>query len=127
HSIALRSDGTVVAWGYNDYGQTNIPPGLSGVVTVAGGAYHSLALRGDGTVTAWGDHYNGQTTVPASLNKVVAIAAGGYDNMALAQLPPMTTSQTLYGSANHDVLVWLSAYPNGDPVNYRIASLPAAG
>ena len=44
HSLALRADGTVAAWGDNRYGQTNIPAGLTNVVAIAGGAYHSLAL-----------------------------------------------------------------------------------
>ena len=44
----------MVAWGYNDYGQTNVPAGLSGVTAIAAGDYHSLALKSDGTVVAWG-------------------------------------------------------------------------
>src|SRR5262249_22963755 len=50
----------VVAWGLNraqeylNEGQADVPPGLNGVVRVAGGAYHSLALTADGTVVAWG-------------------------------------------------------------------------
>ena len=53
-SMALRADGTVVVWGNNTYGQTNVPPGLSNVVAIAAGFYHCLALRNDGTVVAWG-------------------------------------------------------------------------
>src|SRR5438876_1114175 len=36
--------GTVVAWGYNVFGQTNVPAGLSGVTAIATGGSHSLAL-----------------------------------------------------------------------------------
>lgn len=36
--------GAVVAWGRNDYGETNVPPGLSNVVAIAGGGEHSLAI-----------------------------------------------------------------------------------
>jgi hypothetical protein len=42
--LALRADGTMVSWGDNSYGQTNIPAGFSNAVTVACGNYHSLAL-----------------------------------------------------------------------------------
>ncbi len=35
HSLALKMDGTVAAWGDNFYGQTNIPVGLSNVVAIA--------------------------------------------------------------------------------------------
>jgi hypothetical protein len=48
HNLGLRSNGTIVAWGSNSKGQTNIPPGLSNVLAVAGGYQHSLALRGSG-------------------------------------------------------------------------------
>jgi alpha-tubulin suppressor-like RCC1 family protein len=80
HSLALRSDGTVAAWGDNTYGQTTPPAGLSNVVAIAARSFHNLALRGDGTVVAWGD----QTTIPAGLSNVVAIAAGGSHSLALS-------------------------------------------
>lgn len=51
-SLAVRSDGTVVAWGHNGFGQTNVPAGLAGVVAVTGGSSHAAALKGDGTVVA---------------------------------------------------------------------------
>jgi uncharacterized delta-60 repeat protein len=83
HSLALRSDGTVAAWGNNGDGQTTITPGLSNVVALASGYYHNLALRSNGTVAAWGRNFDGQTTIPASLSNVVAISAGHYHNLAL--------------------------------------------
>ena len=49
-SLALKSDGTVYAWGYNNYGETNVPAGLNGVTAIACGDYHDLALKSDGTV-----------------------------------------------------------------------------
>lgn len=83
HSLALRQDGTVVAWGDNNFGQTNVPAGLSNVIAVAAGYYHSIALQADGTITIWGDNEFGQTNVPAGLSNVVAIS-GSYDvTMAL--------------------------------------------
>jgi len=77
HSVVLKSDGTVFAWGNNNWGQTNVPAGLSSVVAIAAGGYHSLALKADGTVVAWGFNGWGQTNVPAGLSNVVAIAAAG--------------------------------------------------
>jgi len=78
-SLALKADGTVVAWGVNDFGQSTVPAGLSGVVSIAAGSSHSLALKSDGTVVAWGRNVEGQSTVPADLTGVLAIAAGGVD------------------------------------------------
>src|SRR6185503_8844333 len=45
HSIALRSDGQVVAWGDTSLGQPNVPFGLAGVLAITAGFNHSLALR----------------------------------------------------------------------------------
>ena len=73
----------VVGWGYNNHGQTNVPPSLTNVVAIAGGYYHSLALKSDGTVVGWGFNNHGQTNVPPSLTNVVAIAGGYYHSLAL--------------------------------------------
>jgi sugar lactone lactonase YvrE len=74
---------TVVAWGSNFLGQTNVPPGLTNAVAIAGGESHSLALKSDGAVIAWGDSNYGQIKVPPGLSNVIAIAAGGYHSLAL--------------------------------------------
>ena len=81
--MALKQDGTVVAWGRNGDGQTRVPAGLSGVVAIAAAASHTVALKQDGTVVAWGKNDAGQTTVLAGLSGVVAIAAGVNHTVAL--------------------------------------------
>jgi alpha-tubulin suppressor-like RCC1 family protein/chitodextrinase len=83
YTVALKNDGTVVAWGDNSYGQTTIPAGLTGVTAIAAGNSHTVALKNDGTVVAWGDNSSGQTTVPAGLTGVTAIAAGNSHTVAL--------------------------------------------
>ena len=79
HTVALKADGTVWAWGYNAHGElgigtaggdhdhpeqvlrkenqsdpdsNNVP--LTNIVKIAVGAYHNLALTADGQVYAWG-------------------------------------------------------------------------
>src|SRR5438552_6372022 len=71
HNFALKSDGTVWAWGWNVFGQlgdgttnwgnsTNRATtpvqvfGLSSVKSLGGRGYHSMAMKADGTVWCWG-------------------------------------------------------------------------
>jgi alpha-tubulin suppressor-like RCC1 family protein len=83
HNLALKSDGTVVAWGDNGHGQSDVPANLTNVVAISAGLFHSLALKSDGTVVAWGDNENNQCNVPANLSDVIAISAGGFQSLAL--------------------------------------------
>jgi hypothetical protein len=72
----LKTNATVVVWGDNTHGQTNVPAGLGGVVSVAAGNDFCVALKGNGTVAAWGDNTHQQTNIPAGLSGVIAVAPG---------------------------------------------------
>jgi hypothetical protein len=80
HNLALKGDGTMVAWGY---GPTNVPAELTNVVAIATGEECNMALKAGGTVAVWGNNYYGQTNVPANLTNVVAIASGRWHCLAL--------------------------------------------
>ena len=68
HAIAVRSDGTVWAWGNNDENQLGLGkesrgtsravavPGISSATAVAAYGSASYALLRDGSVLAWGEH-----------------------------------------------------------------------
>ncbi len=89
HSLALKEDGTVAAWGsnINNFAQAtnqSIVPASLGVCTaISAGFYHSLVLRLDGTVAVWGDNQHGQSTVPANLGACQKIAGGGYHSAVI--------------------------------------------
>jgi Regulator of chromosome condensation (RCC1) repeat/Immunoglobulin domain/Immunoglobulin I-set domain len=76
---------SVISWGDNSGGQTNVPVNLANVVAVSGGDYHSLALRHDGTLIAWGYNGDGQTSVPTNVLRFVSIASGASHNLAITE------------------------------------------
>jgi hypothetical protein len=84
HSLGIRSDGSLLGWGSDFYGQISVPADKQ-FIEVAAGQDFSLALRGDGTVLAWGRNELGQTNVPPAATNIVSIAAGRGHAMALRQ------------------------------------------
>jgi alpha-tubulin suppressor-like RCC1 family protein len=89
HTVYLKSDGTVLAWGNNANGQLgdgsttqkNSPVpvgGLTGVVTaVAAGNDHTVALTSDGTVWAWGSNIFGQLGDGTTTDSATPVTVGG--------------------------------------------------
>jgi len=94
--VALKTDGALIAWGDNRYGQLGdgttvdkhnpvvvtdaLGNPITGIQSVATGAYHTVALKTDGTLLAWGSNWNGLlgdgTTVDKSSPVVVTDALG---------------------------------------------------
>ncbi|MDC1486672.1 hypothetical protein N8134_03955 [Flavobacteriales bacterium] len=85
HSLALKVDGTVVAWGWNAYYQCDVPNGLKNVVAITSGSNYSMALKKDGTVVVWGGGDNPIYNAPIGLTNVVAVEAGDRHSLALKE------------------------------------------
>lgn len=120
HTVALRSNGTVVVWGAAV--TTNVPSSATNVIAIAAGTSHSVALRADGTVVAWGDNmFGGQTNIPQSATNIIAIACGSYYTLALRADGTLVSwgsfSQNLNNASNFVGIAVSSS--NGDAVAWR--------
>lgn len=124
HALALRSDGTVWAWGDNFYGALGVPSvdssrfplrisQLSNIVSIAAGPRYSLAVQSDGKIWAWGANEWGQlgtsnftwatTPVPVSgISNAVAVSAGGYEYYGSHSLALLSNGTVMAWGHNDD-------------------------
>jgi alpha-tubulin suppressor-like RCC1 family protein len=95
HNLAIKSNGTLWAWGENVYGQfgtgivgksnamANIPvpaaPGNDWKQAAAGGS-HSVGLKEDGTLWSWGINWAGQLGNGSTSISVVPVQVGSGTN-----------------------------------------------
>lgn len=86
-AIALKSDGAVMSWGANMFGQlglgdsiprlipTLIPaPALSGVIAIDAGCNHAAALLTNGTVRVWGSNAWAQLGLGDTLDRLAPVS-----------------------------------------------------
>ena len=93
-SLVLRNDGSLVAWGRNIYGQTNVPAAATNVVAMSAGEDHFVALRADGVVIAWGSTNFSQTRIPVLTQSIGLIAAGSVHSLAALGQPFQRMAKT---------------------------------
>jgi|GEM_PF-6502945 len=74
HTVAVKTDGSVVACGSNAFGQCDVSS-WKNIASVAAGWTHTVGLKKDGTVVACGRNNYGQCDVSEWRN-IVAVAAG---------------------------------------------------
>src|SRR5438270_6689729 len=92
YSLAMKSDGTAWAWGYNSQGQlgngtttdSHTPgqvSGLSGVTAVANGTYDGLAVKSDGTAWAWGWNTRGELGDGTTIERLTPVQVSGLSGL----------------------------------------------
>ena len=124
HSLAIKNDRTVVAWGLNDNGQlgdnsiTNRnspvqvkdPAGssvLGSVIKVAAGRWHSLALKKDGTVWAWGDNITGQLGDGTTSDRKLPVQVKGLNGSGyLTNIIAISAGNNFSLAVKNDGTVW---------------------
>ena len=79
HTCGVRSDGIIICWGANRFGQAAAPAG--GFSAVSAGDAHTCGVRSGGTVLCWGDERFGQAAAPAG--RFSAVSAGAEHSCGL--------------------------------------------
>ncbi len=81
HTVGLKTDGTVVAVGWNYYGELDVDS-WTGIVQVSAGYAHTVGLKANGKVVAVGWSSYGQLDVD-SWTDIVQVSAGGNHTVGL--------------------------------------------
>ncbi|MCL2513563.1 MAG: bacterial Ig-like domain-containing protein, partial [Oscillospiraceae bacterium] len=124
HSIALKSDGTVWAWGDNGCGQLGDGlwthnrtlvqvKNLTGVKSIAAGNGYSLALKNDGTIWSWGGGWSGNLGNGEHDDKNTAVQVL---NLTGADSISVLYNDTSLAFRNSDSSVWV--WGNGLGVDF---------
>jgi alpha-tubulin suppressor-like RCC1 family protein len=92
HTTAIKTDGTLWGWGYNQQGQLGINNTTESILTpvttfaggtnwkqVAGGGSHTAAIKTDGTLWVWGSGDSGRLGTNNTTNRLTPVTtfAGG--------------------------------------------------
>ncbi|MBR3780748.1 MAG: hypothetical protein IKK63_06065 [Clostridia bacterium] len=80
-TVGVKSDGSVVAIGNDEYNQYDVS-GWTDIVAVSAGMYHIVGLKSDGTVVAIGDNEYGQCDI-SDWTDIVSVSAGNYHTVGL--------------------------------------------
>ena len=125
HSLAVKSNGTLWAWGCNDYGQLGLGP-LPGTNTptqvgndtdwyaVSGGSSHTVAIKSNGSLWTCGDNPYGQlgngsnTTIPIN-STLVPITTDAYTN-PFGNLIAIKAGRDYNVALKNDKTVWTWAH-----------------
>ena len=85
HSCGLRTDGIIVCWGDNEFGQLDASDGSFSAVSA--GYEHSCGLRTDETIVCWGHNSRGQLDAPdPGIFGYTAVSAGHGHSCGIARI-----------------------------------------
>ena len=106
-TIGLKTDGTVVAAGYNGNGLSNVS-GWNDIIAISAGQRHIVGLKADGTVVAVGSNGSGQCNV-SGWKDIVAISAGLYQTIGLKADGTVVTTHSRYNVSDWKDIIAISA------------------
>ncbi len=103
-SSALATNGVVLIWGKDYYGQVAVPSSLGPCSQIAAGETFTLAVDASGKIKAWGSNSYGQLNVPSFQYPIEQIAAGTFHSMALQSTIPTssTTNVSCWGAGREN-------------------------
>lgn len=108
HGLGILTDGSVIGWGLNNFGQAT-PGLLTGAVEIASGQRHSYALLADGSLVGFGANQFFQTSTPSELGPVRRISAGADHTVAVLE----NGSLAAWGCENCPFDFGLTDFPAG--------------
>ncbi|CAE7276431.1 UVR8, partial [Symbiodinium necroappetens] len=76
HTCAVKSDGQLVCFGWNQFGQCDVPEDIGETLLVSAGHSHTCAITADGRLVCFGWNEYGQCDVPRNLGPVLTVSAG---------------------------------------------------
>lgn len=97
HTCAVKSGGTIICWGQNDFGKSTSPSGQ--FKSVSAGNNHTCGVKTDNTVACWGGNNSGQTNAPGG--EFQSVSAGyGYTCGIKADATIVCWGTNFFGEAN---------------------------
>ena len=79
HTCGIKTDGTLVCWGYDEAGDTTPPSGT--FTQLSAGGWHTCGIETNGTLVCWGYNQNNQASPPPGT--FIQLSAGGYHTCAI--------------------------------------------